>query len=45
MAQIQIPNKHLGCGYNGLGFCRNYDWIHNGKHGHGTHCTKMGADS
>ena len=38
MAQIQIqipiPNKYLGCGYKGLG-----------KHGQGTHCTKMGADS
>ena len=38
MAQIQIqipiPNKYLGCGYKGLG-----------KHGQGTHCNKMGADS
>ena len=30
----------MGCGYKGLVFCRNY-----GKHGQGTHCTKMGADS
>ena len=35
--QIPIPSKCLGCG---LVFCRN-----NGKHGQGTHCTKMGADS
>ena len=26
--QIPIPNKyHLGCGYKGLGFCRNNGWI------------------
>ena len=28
-AQIQIPNstKYLGCGYKGLVFCRNNDWL------------------
>ena len=39
--QIQIPisNKYLGCGYKSLVFHRN-----NGKHGQGTHCTKMDVD-
>ena len=42
-AQIQIPipaNKYLGSEYKGLVFCRNDE-----KHGQGTDCTKMGADS
>ena len=30
----------MGFGYKGLVFCRN-----DGKHGQGTHCTKMGAES
>ena len=32
--------KYLGVGYKGLIF-----WILNGKHGHRTNSTKMGADS
>ena len=40
---MPIPNKYLGCGC-GLVFCRNL-WLNNGKHGQGTHCTKMCADS
>ena len=35
----------MGWGYEDLVFfCRNNGWI-NGKHGQGTHCTKMGAVS
>ena len=43
-SQIQIPiaNKYLGCGHKGLVFYRNKN---NERHGQGTHCTKMGADS
>ena len=43
---MPIPNKYLGRGYKGLVFCRNNGWIwlDNGKHGRGTHSTKMGAD-
>ena len=33
----------MGCEYKDLFFCRNNGWIM-GKHGQGTHCTKMGAD-
>ena len=44
--QIPMPNKYLGCGYEGLGFCRNDGWImENMDIGQGTHCTKMGGDS
>ena len=37
-AQIQVPiqNNSLECGNNG--------WLGNGKHGQGTHSTKMGVD-
>ena len=40
-AQIVCPSpkKYLGFGYKGLVFCRI-----NGKHGQGTHSSKMGAD-
>ena len=33
----------MGCGYKGLAFCRNN--VEYGKHGQGTHCTKLSADS
>ena len=39
-----MPNKYLGCGFKGFVFCRNNGWL-NGKHGQGTHSTKMGANS
>ena len=43
--QIPIPNRYLGCGYKGLGFCRNNGWvIENMDKAQGTHCTKMCAD-
>ena len=42
--QIQIPNKYLGCGYNGLVFVEKMVEL-NGKYGQGIHCTKMGANS
>ena len=38
-----IKGTDYGCGYKGLFFCRNNMQLNNGKHG--THCTKMGADS
>ena len=42
--QIPVPNQFLECEYKGLVFFRNNGWIM-GKHGQGTHCTKMGAGS
>ena len=40
--QIPIPNNYLGCGYKGLLFVK---LLINGKHGQGTHNTKMGTVS
>jgi hypothetical protein len=45
LIQIPIPNKYLGFGYKDIVLCRNNGSLLNGKHGQGTHITKMGADN